>query len=582
MLYKNTNIFKKAILLLSPAQKFSSSILVFLMFISSLLEVFGLGLIIIIMNFFLNPEDNKNSFLFNILEKYLPNNENSILFILSGFFIIFLLKIIILIYLSWFEAKFLAKFKEKLSNRLFDNFLKRNAHQILKKNSSEYLRNFTSEIDLITIFYYATLKLLLESILLITLFIFLVNFDVLSSITTIIVLTLLSLGYFLIVKKFITSWGKKRLYSQKKKLQFVSESFSAIKYIKILAREKYFFEKFKLQNSQLSNIAFKMSFINTLPRYILEFFLFVSILMILTILFKNNYEYQEIVKIISVYIVVSIRLIPASNKILGSIQNIRFTQPAFTNIFNELQTPVSNIAINSNKFVFRSNILIKFTKFSYNKEEKPLLKNINLKINKKEKIGIIGTSGSGKSTLIDIICGFIKLDKGNILIDRESIKNNLPGWQKIIGYIPQKVVILNDTLRNNILFGLESIKYNDNLIKKIISKVNLKKLYSNLPKGLDEKISEEGFNISGGEIQRIGIARALINNPELIILDESTSALDTFTENKILKEINSLNKTVIFVSHRTNTLKYCNKIYHLDGATLKNYGSFKKLSNKTL
>ena len=129
------------------------------------------------------------------------------------------------------------------------------------------------------------------------------------------------------------------------------------------------------------------------------------------------------------------------------------------------------------------------------------------------------------------------------------------------------------------MFGLEKSKYSDELIRDVIKKVNLKKLYSKLPKGLDEKISEAGFNISGGEIQRIGIARALINNPELILLDESTSALDTFTENQILKEINYLKKTIIFVSHRTNTLKYCNKIYRLNGGELKHYGNFNKLLN---
>ncbi len=572
-------MIKKIISLLSSSQKKSAIALIFMMFISSLLEVFGLGLIIVIMDFLLGSGASSNSFIFSTIKNYLPNSENSILIVFSIFFVIFFLKIVLLIYLSWFESSFVAKFKERLSNILFDNFLKRQAHQILKKNSSEYLRNFTTEIDLVAVFYYGALKLTLETTLLITLFVFLINFDIVSSVTSFSVLTILSLVYFFIVKKFIVSWGKKRLYSQKKKVQFVSESFSAIKYIKILAREKFFFQKFKLQNSELAKVAFKMSFTNSLPKFILEFFLFVSVLVILTILFKLNYEYAEIIKVVSVYIVVSIRLIPASNKILTSIQGIKFAKPAFDNIYNELKTPVKKFDLNSKKIKFKNDILIKFKKFSYDKRNLALLKNISLKIIKKDKIGIIGSSGSGKSTLIDIICGFIKINNGDITIDKNSIYKNLPGWQKIIGYIPQKIVILNDTLRSNILFGLEKSKYSDKLIKDVIKKVNLKKLYLKLPKGLDEKISEAGFNISGGEIQRIGIARALINNPELILLDESTSALDTFTENKILKEINSLKKTIIFVSHRVNTLKYCNKIYRLDGGELKHYGNFNKLLN---
>ena len=572
-------MIKKIISLLSSTQKKSAILLVFMMFISSLLEVLGLGLIIVIMDFLLGSVDSNNSFIIKIIGNYLPDNANSILIILSIFFVVFFFKIVLLIYLSWFESNFVAKFKERLSNTLFDNFLKRQAYQILKKNSSEYLRNFTTEIDLIGVFYYSALKLTLEITLLIILFVFLVNFDIISSIASISVLSILSLVYFFIVKKFITSWGKKRLYSQKKKVQFVSESFSAIKYIKILARENFFFQKFKLQNRELAKVGFKMAFTNTLPRFILEFFLFVSVLIILTILFKLNYAYEEIIKVISVYIVVSIRLIPACNKILTSVQSIKFAKPAFDNIYNELKTPVVKLDLNYKKIEFKNNILIKFKKFSYNERKVALLKNVSLKIIKKDKIGIIGSSGSGKSTLIDIICGFIKINNGDITIDKNSIYKNLPGWQKIIGYIPQKIVILNDTLRNNILFGLEKSKYSDELIRDVIKKVNLKKLYSKLPKGLDEKISEAGFNISGGEIQRIGIARALINNPELILLDESTSALDTFTENQILKEINYLKKTIIFVSHRTNTLKYCNKIYRLNGGELKHYGNFNKLLN---
>ena len=139
---------------------------------------------------------------------------------------------------------------------------------------------------------------------------------------------------------------------------------------------------------------------------------------------------------------------------------------------------------------------------------------------------------------------------------------------------------MNDSLKNNILFGLKENKFSNKAIMNIIKKTNLIDLYKKLPGGLNEKISQEGLNISGGEIQRIGIARALINNPEIIFLDESTSALDSFTENKILSEINSLNKTIIFISHRINSLRYCDKIYYLNNGIIKDQGRFKKFNKK--
>ena len=571
------NYTKKVLLLLSPMQKIKASILAVLMFFSSIMEVFNLGVLIVILNFFLQSEDkNENSFLYGFLNKFASDGENSFILILSIFFIIFLLKIILLIYLSWLEAGFIARFKERLSNILFKNFLNRSVYKILRKNSSEYLRNFTTEIDLVTKFYYSILKFNLDIILVITIFIFLTFFDLLTSLTTITVLTILSLVYYVIVKNFIGSWGKKRLYNQRKKLQFVKESFSAIKYVKILSREKYFFNRFKIQNFALFKINFNMAFVNPLPKFVLELFLFASILFILIVLLHNNYEYQEIVKIVSVYIVVSFRLIPSVNRILANVQNIKYTYPAFETIFNETQTKNTLKDINVEKLPFNREIIINIKKFNHNLKSKFFLKNIKFKINKKEKIGIIGPSGCGKSTLIDIICGFIKTNNGDVFVDKKSIFNNLDAWQKQIGYIPQKIVILNDSLRNNILFGLDKKNYNDRKLMNILKKVNLENLYKQFPNGLNEKISEEGLNISGGEVQRIGIARALVNNPEIIFLDEATSALDTFTENKILKEINSLKKTVIFVSHRINALRYCDKIYRIEKGQIRDSGKFRK------
>ena len=218
------DLSRKVLLLLSPLQKVKASVLAFLMFFSSIMEVFNLGLLIVIMNFFLESEDkNENSLIYGVLNNFVSDKENSFLLILLVFFTIFLLKIILLIYLSWLEAGFIARFKERLSNNIFKNFLSRNVYKILKKNSSEYLRNFTTEIDLTTAFYYSTLKNILDIILVITLFIFLTFFDLLTSVSTIVVLTILSLTYYLIVKNFISKWGKKRLYSQKKKVQFVNE-----------------------------------------------------------------------------------------------------------------------------------------------------------------------------------------------------------------------------------------------------------------------------------------------------------------------------------------------------------------------
>jgi len=573
-------IINDIFLLLDQKQKNKSFSLIFLMIISSFAELLGLGLLVIILNFFLNINSElQSNFIFSYFDyaKFLKDylGISSIIFFLL---IIFTLKILVMIYVSWSEVNFVTEFKEILSNKLFNNFLHRSSYQVLKNNSSEYLRNFTYEIDLTTLFISSIIKIILDFIVLLAIAIFLLFFDPLVSVTIFFIFTLISFLYYFYVKDLIFNWGNKRVKFQKNRIQFINESFSAIRYIKILAREKFFFNKFSLQNKNLSRITLKISFINTIPRHVLEFLLFFLILSLLAFLSFNNYESNEIIKIISIYTMAAFRLIPSINRIISNFQSARFTYPAFKKILSEMKIPILISEIENNKFYFKKNIFIKINKFSYNKNTKYLLQNTSMEFNKNSKIGIIGPSGSGKSSLINIICGFIKHD-GFVKVDGKPMHENLSGWQKNIGYIPQKIVILNDTLKENILFGLKKKIIQQDIIN-ILKKVNLFQFYKKLPFGINTIIKQDGFNISGGEIQRIGIARAIINNPEILILDEATSALDTFTENKILKEISLLKKTIIIVSHRISSLMFCDKIYSIENNKLKYFNGYKDLIKK--
>lgn len=572
------SIQNKILSFLDKDLKHKSIKLFILMILAALAELFSLSLLLVILNFFLssNFETHYGSIL--IILENLPffEEENLLIYFLGIFFFIFTLKITILIIYSWVESKFLAEFKQKISDSLFKNFLYRDTFELLKKNSSEYLRNFTSEIEQTTHFYNSLFKLTLDLIVLFAIFSFLVFFNPTISISVAGIFLALSFSYLFFVKNLILDWGIKSLKSKKLGIQYISESFSAIKYIKMLSREEYFYKKFVSENAVLARIKFKMSFLNSLPRNVFEFVLFITILLLILYLFNNNYSLNEIIKISSVYIITAFRLIPSANRILANIQTLRFSYPSFLKIYKERQIEPIKKKKNIEKFTFKNLIKIEVGSYFYNKKNKFKLKNIKLNIWKKSKIGIIGASGSGKSTLINIICGLTKSKSSRIIVDNKKIYENLEGWQSIVGYIPQKIIILNATLRENILFGLKNKKISDKQILEIIKKSNLYNFYKKQKKGLDQMIKEEGINISGGEIQRIGIARALINEPEIILLDESTSALDTFTENKILKEIELLKKTTIFVSHRLNSLKFCNKIYGINNSTLKEIKNIKK------
>jgi ATP-binding cassette subfamily C protein len=195
---------------------------------------------------------------------------------------------------------------------------------------------------------------------------------------------------------------------------------------------------------------------------------------------------------------------------------------------------------------------------------------------------LIGKSGSGKSTLVDIMIGLLEPSTGEIFIDDNNIGIKKISWQKQLGYVPQEVYLLDDTIRNNITFGIEKEEIDEKLLSDVIEKSQLKNLINSLSNKLDTLIGDRGARLSGGEKQRIGIARALYNKPKVIVFDEATSSLDIYNENKILKEIyeNKKDKTLIIISHRNNTVKYCDLIYVMEDGKIIDNGTFEQIMKK--
>ncbi len=543
-------------------QKIKFIYLIFFMLIASFIELLGLGMVVLILNSFLGLNDEH----FQIINDFLGfffKSEITFELILFLILILFSVKLLILIFVSWVETDFLAKFREKISNKLYHNFLNRDVLNILRKNSAEYLRNFTEEITTSNLFVYSCLRIILDSILLFTFLIFLLYFDPL--ITGIVFLIFSSVGviYYILIKNKLASWAITSLDNKKKRIQFISESFSAIKSIKILSKENYFLDRFKRQNFSLSRIQFKVNFLKSLPRHILEYILILSILLLFFYLIKNQYSNESIIQLISIYTLSAFRVVPLINRLLGYMQHLKHTYPSIGKLINENEQKIRIKKKKTSKLEINKNIKLFVKNFSLDNNKNLLLRNVDIDIKKNSQIGIIGQSGSGKSTIIDILCGFKKNKFSSIKVDNKEIDNpeKLDSWQKSIGYVPQNIIILNQSLRENILFGSDRKIFDDKILENIIKKVDLNKFVKKPNGGLSQVLRQDGQNISGGEKQRIGIARALINDPELIILDEATSGLDYETENNVLRTIKKLKSTTIIVSHRFNALKNCDKIY---------------------
>ncbi len=563
---------KKLFTFFSNSEKTKLFLLFFMMFISSIFELIGFSLIIPIINIGLDNSLSNINFFNDFSNFFNINPESQLLFFILLFISVQIIKVLFLIWYLWHENNYIYSFKQSLSAKLFKKYLFGKYSIILKESSSKVIRNITYSVDLVTAFLLNFLKISLEAILLTSIGIFLLFFNLKLTAYIFLLILIFVLLYNLSLRNKLTDYGKLRRIFVKKRLQFVQESFENLKYLKVSKKEDYFFEKFKEKNQGISSLSIMSEFLKNLPKPLLELFAISLLLFFLYFSIEvSKTPTPGVFQNLAVFLAASLKLMPSLNKILSGFQSLKNAYPEVENLSGEIKNlEIDQETSEINKFTFDKKIEITIEDFKHEKKRGFELKNLNININQGDRIGIVGESGSGKSTLLDIILGLQKPNTGNVKVDGKSIFLNLDGWQNLIGYVPQRVGLLEDNLRNNILFGNPKTNNSDEKIIELINKTNLNKFFNNLDKGLDSIILEKGQNISGGEIQRIGISRALYNNPQLLIFDEFTSSLDEQTEQQLLDEIELFyNKTMIFVTHKKRTLKNCNKIFELKDGKIK-------------
>jgi len=570
-------MIKKLLYFFNKNQKKTLLMLFSFMLIATILEMVGLGFVFSIVTALDSTNAKGNLFINKLSTFFELENVEIISYLLLAFVVFYIIKIIFLTFYQWFESKFLYTYKENLSSRVFKEYLGQNFSYFYNRNTSEFIRNLITEVDLFIIWLISILKVALEIIVVIGIFCLLAYINLYFTISITITLLFFSFIYFFLFKKKLNAWGIQRQTNLQKKIQFMKEGFEGIKIIKLLGREDFFFNKFKIHNVNLSKISTMTSFISGVPKLLFELVGIFFLTFAVAILYYSNKNLIEIAQILSVYVAASFRIWPSANKIVSSLQLIKLHYPAMHVLYDELKNFKTEVQNPYKKFPFNKNIYVDIKKFKYPNSNNFEISDIKLNISKGQKIGIIGPTASGKSTVIEILAGISKPTEGSIIVDEKPISSNLLGWQKLIGFVPQKIFILDESLRNNILFGLDKERYTDNQIISLIKKLSLEKLLKRLPKGLDGNLGEEGINLSGGEIQRIGLCRALIYDPEILFLDEATSSLDIRTESQILDELKIFKeKTIISIAHRINTLKNCDMIYRFDNGRVVDKGDFDK------
>ena len=588
-------IYKQIKILFNKKQKLKLLILLGASIFATFFELIGIGsipvfamLIVDVDNFLLKL----SSF---ISIDFLSNMSNQAITLTAAFFLafIFLFKNLFLFIILFFQGKLLKQLRSATSNTLYQYYITLPYLSILNKNPGILIRTIETDIANTFLCIQAYIALIKESLVLIAIFILLIIADPMISLTSFLFLGVPVFLFYNIYRKNLKIKGK--IYQEElgKKVKNINQSFGLIKETKVMNREPFFFKNFFKINETVERMAFFAYMVSVSPRLFLEVAALSSVAIVSAILIFFERSAETILPVISLLAISVIRFIPALNVITASLSAIRFRKPSLELVVDEI-SKFQNLKLavtkdfdyedndQNTELKFKKNISVKNISFNYGRGDKMAINNISIDIKKGTSVGIIGRSGSGKSTLVDIMLGLIPVDNGHILVDDKNIVNFRKSWQKQIGYIPQDIYLLDDTIKNNITFGLEEKDIDNKLLLNAIKISQLEKFIDSLPGKLNTIVGNRGLKISGGERQRIGIARSLYKKPDLIILDEATSSLDVDNENKILEEIyeNKKDKTLIIVSHRNNTVKYCDSIYVMDNGRIVDQGTFKEILNK--
>ena len=550
--------------------------LIFYIFITLLnvfLEVLGLAAFFLMIGYLLNTNINLAILdIFKITDEYFLTLIILILFIYS-------VKIFFQILCIFFQKKIVIELQESLFLKLLKKYLFLSYEESSKDNSAIKLRYLTSETKKAVMYISGYLNIFTESIYVFGILAFLLFNYFALSLSVVLVLLFFGIFYYIIFRKRITDYAKSKILNDNELYNKIVQSINGLNEIKIYKLEKYFYDNIKKFQKRINKLNLLISLISSVPRYYFE--IIILAIIVFTILILKSilgYQNNEIAELLAMMSLCLLRSFPSFTKILGGFQEINHSKPSAILISDQLKN-FEKINFNkdienySEEYNFR-NIELKNIYFKFAEKNKNILEDINIKINKGEIIGLYGETGSGKTTLINLISGLVKPTEGNIYFNHKVI-DEMP--KNLFSIVAQRPLIIDDTIRSNVAFGLDQNQVIEKEINNVLQKSELKKFTEELPEGVDTRISEGGKNISGGQIQRLAIARSIYLKKQILILDEATNALDEITEKNIIKFILSLKNelTVIIISHNKENLVHCDKVFEI-----KNKKIIKKKDNE--
>lgn len=549
----------------------------FLIVIGSVAELLGVAIVLPIVNLAIDTDYENNIWVSMVTRITGQTEKETILLILVGLVIvIYILKNL---YISWMYSRlyyYSATVRRQMSVKLMKAYMKQPYGFFLQKNSSELIRSVQEDASRLYEIVLNILQILSNGLTALALLVTLIVTNPIMTLLVCLLLGICAVLVLLVIQKKTREYGRISQKYSSTLIRILQQTFGGIKELKILNIEKNFVEDYSSAYLAQTDVGRKYSLSNVLPKYLIEMVCIVGIMAYLGLNIMFNPNYLDIIPQLAVFVAAAYKLLPSVNAVYAYMNTIVYNRASLDVVYADVKE--ADALPDQSEYVegeiiplpLQEKIQIKNVSYAYQGAEKAVLENVSFEITKGKSVALVGPSGGGKTTTADVIIGLLEPTAGTILVDGVNIRDNLPGWKSQIGYIPQTIFLSDDSIRNNIAWGVPEDKIDDAKIWKALEGAQLKEFVESLPEGIRTEVGERGARISGGQRQRIGIARALYRNPEVLVFDEATSALDNETEKEVMKAIDGLQgtKTILMIAHRLSTIENCDAVYRVENGNV--------------
>ncbi len=573
-------MIKKISYVLDRKQKWNLVGLLIVIFIGAFVELLGVSMILPLVNVALTPEVINETWYLAMARDMMGFTEaNQMLVFLATILIgIYVVKNLYITFMYNAQYRFIFENQRRLSVEMMNCYMHQKYLFHVSKNVAELQRNITNDVNGFFTVVLNALQFLAEISVCGVLIIYLLIKD---GVTTIVVaaLILIFLFFFAVVfKRVLVHKGEENRIANMYVTKWLLQSFSGIKEIKVINGEEYFIDNYDGHYRKVATLQRQQSMLTFMPKPIMETVCICGLLV--AIIMKVTMDGTDLVSFIptlTVFAVAAFRMLPSFNRITGYMGGMMYNIPAIESVYKDLVEIEALMREQEEKeksaeepIDLQVSIHAEHLSFKYPENDKWILKDASLTIPVNSSVAFIGASGAGKTTVADLLLGILEPQEGKITVDGKDIATHMQAWHKSIGYIPQTIYLMDDTIRANVAFGIPSEQIEEEKIWKALKEAQLDEFVRSLPEGLETEIGDRGVKLSGGQRQRIGIARALYRNPKVLILDEATSALDNDTEKEVMQAINNLHgtRTMVVIAHRLSTIEKCDYVYEVGNSKI--------------